>query len=204
MGQAKKVDWYLYVHKISRCSTPFYIGIACLDNRIRSYRNRSAEWHEVVSRNKGFYSKVLRKNLSCDEARQLEKKCVLKLGRVDLGTGTLVNLNDGGQGHNPSIKTRRLIGSYHRGKVVSKETRVRLSLSHIGQKAWNKGVPATPEQAARLKQMRAMQGPVSPEGLKRIGDAARGRIKSKDELLKISLSKMGSKNPMWGKRKNTI
>src|SRR5688572_28699467 len=104
MGQTQRIDWYVYIHFVFDKYKPFYVGIGCLPNRLNSKRNRSKEWH--VAAQTGFYFRVLHKNLTSEQAREIEKDLIIRYGRVDLGTGTLVNLNAGGQGCNPSKEVR--------------------------------------------------------------------------------------------------
>ena len=49
-----------------------------------------------------------------------EKELILKFGRIDLGTGLLVNLTDGGEGNF--------------GRKASKETRLKMSTTRKGKK----------------------------------------------------------------------
>jgi len=49
-----------------------------------------------------------------------------------------------------SFLDRRAIGLKHKGKVLSMEHRGKLVISHLGQKAWNKGKKATPKQLRAL------------------------------------------------------
>lgn len=196
MGQKNIINcWYVYIHYLpNQFHKPFYIGIGCLPSRVTSRQNRSKEWSYHVKKFCGFYWEILHSGLTKEQAYTIEVDLILYYGRLDLKTGTLLNKNAGGQGNNPSEKTRKIIGSYHKGKIISEETRKRLSTSHIGQRAWNKGIPATPEQRARLKEMRRNQVPVSPEGLKRISIASKNRIWSEEAKQKISMSQRGYGN----------
>ena len=58
--------------------------------------------------------------MSENDAFAQEKALILKYGRADLGTGTLLNLTDGGEG--PS------------GAIRSKETREKIRFKNIGRK----------------------------------------------------------------------
>lgn len=198
MGQKEGLkNWFTYIHYTFSKHTPFYVGIGCLPNRVHSKRNRSEQWREASQY--GFYFLVLHRDLSRDEARELEKELVLRYGRIDLGTGTLVNLNAGGQGVNPSEATRYKQGA-NRGKKFSEEWRRKLSESHKGQKAHNKGVKATPEEAARLKAMRHAQV-LTEETRQKFVAARTGRKDPPEVRLKKSLTKLGPLNPMYGKKR---
>lgn len=199
MGQKKELNnWYVYIHYVHTKHDPFYVGIGCLPNRITSTRNRSETWR--VKAKTGFYFLILHKHLSRGDAKQMEVDYILKYGRFDLGTGNLVNLNAGGQGFNPSESTRRKIGANNKGRVFSETWRRNLSISHIGQIAHNKGVPATPEEARRLKEMRHNQLPLSKEGRLKISIASSKRRHTDAGKKKLSDAKKGSRNPRYGKK----
>ena len=99
----------------------------------------------------------LHENLTEQEAWDLEKKYISTIGRLDQGTGPLLNLTDGGEG--PAGRTpwnkgkptgwiandeqRAKISSANKGKIVSPETRAKIS-------AGLKGKPKSDEQRAKL------------------------------------------------------
>lgn len=70
--------------------------------RSRSRRYRNNHWHNIV--NKYDYDiEVVSKNLSEEEAIELEMFLIKQYGRKDIGSGVLVNMTDGGEGvFNPS------------------------------------------------------------------------------------------------------
>ena len=72
-------------------------------------------------------------NLSEDEAFAKEKELIAKYGRVDLKTGTLFNLTDGGDGTSGmklSQEARDKISAANRRRKLSQEARDKLSASH--------------------------------------------------------------------------
>lgn len=79
---------------------------------------------------KAFKVINLSKNISEIEALQLEKQFIAQTKSNQKSIG--YNSSEGADGC--------------KGFTISEETRKKLSESHKGQKAWNKGIPASPEQ----------------------------------------------------------
>jgi group I intron endonuclease len=94
-----------------------------------------------------------------------------------------MNLHSGGNNH-----------------TISDETREKLKISHLGQKAWNKGIPRTDEE--KLAHSIKMKGRTASKETKlKMGIARRGK-KHTDETKKIlSEAKMGNK--VWLGRHHT-
>ena len=87
------------------------------------------------------YICFIQENLTEEEAFALEQYCITLYGRVDLGTGILRNLTNGGEGmsgFHASIETRRRISAGKKGKKLSDEHKqkisARLSLQQKGRK----------------------------------------------------------------------
>ena len=120
MKQNKKV---VYIHRKKTDDTIFYIGIG---NEDRPYQkaptSRSVVWHRTVKKH-GYYVEVIFKDLSKEEACEIEIYLIEKLGRRDLKKGSLVNLTGGGEGHlNMSKETRDRISEAHSEPVYNIET----------------------------------------------------------------------------------
>ena len=96
----------------------FYIGVG---NNIRPYTksDRNNFWWKVVKKY-GYEIQILKRNLTKEEAYELEVILISWYGRRDLGLGYLVNLTDGGDGSN--------------NVVVSEETRDKIRQKAIGRK----------------------------------------------------------------------
>lgn len=86
----------LYRHTRIDKNEPFYIGIG--DNETRAYNkiNRTKHWKSIAK--KGYEVEVLLEDLTWEQACEKEREFIALYGRKDLGTGTLVNLTDGGEG----------------------------------------------------------------------------------------------------------
>lgn len=120
----------VYKHIRLDTNEVFYVGIGKNKKRPYSKRDRNIIWERITK--KTCYSVIIIKdNLSWEEACKEEKQLILFYGRKDLGTGTLCNMTDGGEG------TLNV--------VVSKETRLKKSIN--SQKYWelNRGIARTQE-----------------------------------------------------------
>jgi hypothetical protein len=86
----------VYLHRKKNNDSIFYVGMGSV-NRAYSKRDRNNHWINVVNKY-GYYTDIVAKNLSVDDAHELEVFIIGNLGRRDLGTGELVNLTSGGDG----------------------------------------------------------------------------------------------------------
>lgn len=89
-------NFYVYGHYIEGQNKPFYIGKG-KDKRAYEKYSRSKEWKEISCKHK-IEIKILHNNLEEDEALQVETKLISEYGRIDIGTGCLINKTDGGDG----------------------------------------------------------------------------------------------------------
>lgn len=135
--EKKKERWLCYSH-----SKPdgeiFYIGIG---NIKRPYKKdkRSEFWYNIVNKY-GYLVNIIIENSTWEDVVEMEKYLIKKIGRRDLGLGTLVNLTDGGDGTiNVSIDSREKSASKYRGRIP-----------------WNKGIPMT--HAAKEKSKKSHTG----------------------------------------------
>ena len=106
--------------------SPYYIGIADQGRWKRPFEKHTVgvprRWPERI--------RVMRSELTYEEAQQWEMRYIAHYGRKDLDTGTLCNATDGGEGNlNPSEETRYAIGSARRGVVLSDSTRALISMA---------------------------------------------------------------------------
>lgn len=88
--------FYVYGHYISGNDVPFYIGKG-KHNRAYENHNRSTEWKLITSQNE-MEVKILHENLTESLAFEIEIFLIAKYGRLDLGTGCLINKTNGGDG----------------------------------------------------------------------------------------------------------
>lgn len=105
---------YIYQHIRLDNNQIFYIGIGGEDNspstnygRAYSHNSRNKHWHNIVNK-VGFKVEILFENLNWEDACLKEIEFIKQYGRMDLKTGILVNMTEGGEGvPNPSEETRK-------------------------------------------------------------------------------------------------
>lgn len=74
--------------------------------------------------------------------------------------------------------------------------RKRLSEAHMGQVAWNKGIPMSAEARSKLSETQHNYSPEKKAELsKKIGEAAKGRKQSEETIRKRTAKMMGENNP---------
>lgn len=122
---------YVYCHfKMGSPNKVFYIGIGGLfrfDNYKRAYntKQRSKIWKETASQVVWDWE-ILEDNLTKEEALNREKYWIASYGRLNLRSGTLSNLTNGGEGSSgaiPSEETRRKMSIVHKGRKIPKHLR---------------------------------------------------------------------------------
>tara|TARA_R110002153_G_scaffold116471_1_gene260134 strand:- start:504 stop:1058 length:555 start_codon:yes stop_codon:yes gene_type:complete len=119
----------------------FYTGIGNARRPYHKGKSRSKLWRNVVNKY-GYEVIILADNLTWEQACDMEKYLIKYYGRRDLGTGTLVNMTDGGEGA--------------KNVVVSAETRAKMSENTKGENNPNYGKKASAEQ--RSKQSASAKG----------------------------------------------
>lgn len=128
----EKGRYYLYRHIRKDKNEPFYIGVGTkkkgngqVEIYIRSHTRygRNRLWKSIV--NKTDYDiEVIMESDDRDFLLRKESEFIVMYGRIDIGTGTLSNFTDGGEGgSNKSreqldleLETRKKNGSYQRNK----------------------------------------------------------------------------------------
>ncbi len=97
---------YVYRHIRLDTNVPFYIGVGIDANYFRAYQKtkskRSAYWLNIIKKT-AYTVDILIDDISVEISLEKEKEFISLYGRADLGTGSLVNLTDGGE--NPPIHT---------------------------------------------------------------------------------------------------
>ena len=95
---------YLYRHIRLDKNEPFYIGIGKDNkegeyhyNRAKSRNRRNNHWKNIISKTE-YEVEIVLDNITWDEACNQEKWWINFYGRRDLGTGSLVNMTNGGEG----------------------------------------------------------------------------------------------------------
>lgn len=211
--------WYVYVYLDPRkpghfcyndfCSflhEPFYVGKGSGDrsrhhlwgvNNEKEYLpnpHKTYKIRNILEEAKEEPYIVILKHFKKEQSSlDFERFFVTCIGRADLHTGPLTNLNGGGGGFfHPSLedrkeKSKRMKGKGNPfyGKKHSEETKQMISETKIKNKSssWNKGIPRSEEVKEKLRRPRpTMVGDLNPS--KRPG-----------VRLKISKTKIGELNP---------
>lgn len=160
---------YIYKHINPVTEKPFYIGIGKSPNykRAHSKCNRNKIWHSIVNKY-GYNVEILFDNLTWEEACLIEINLIKQIGRMDLRSGTLCNLTDGGEGSS--------------GILFTDESRLKMSAAkkgkYCGFNSWNYGIKRTNSQKEKYSILR------------------KGTVHSDYTKQKMAINKIGSKNPM--------
>jgi len=201
--------YYVYAYLRKEDNTPYYIGKGKGD---RAYQKSHCVKVPVDRSRIAF----LHTNLSEEDAYSLEEHYINLYGRVDLGTGILRNITEGGEGaRNPSADTRKKLSAAQRGKKASDEARRKMSESRLGPKNHRYGKSMSDETKRKLSEkkkgklsspeanekrrkwnlennwrppIRYNQNP-SAETRAKIGAAHKGKIVSEETRKKISEAK---------------
>jgi hypothetical protein len=123
---------YLYRHIRLDKNEPFYIGISGKnDNFKRAYsiKDRNDIWRKIVAKT-DYEVEIILDELSKDIIKQKEKEFIEMYGRIDLQTGILSNLTDGGDGvlnMNENSQLRHKLSLAAIGKKMSKSAKKKMS-----------------------------------------------------------------------------
>lgn len=128
----KENNKLVYRHRRLDTNEIFYIGMGDLK---RAYYNnpnkRNKIWVRITNKT-NYEVEILQENLDWDTACELEEFLISLYGRIDNKTGTLANLTNGGDGSkgcSPSKETRKKISNFHKNKIVSDESKEKMSLA---------------------------------------------------------------------------
>jgi hypothetical protein len=190
--------FYVYaLYRDVEMSDPFYIGKG-YGKRIRAHEKayEIAKRHNIRKNNTinkliaelGYVpKKIIAGGLSEFEAFSMEIGLISKYGRLDLGTGCLTNLSEGGLGVRHSPETREKIKIARARQVCTVETRAKMRLASTGRKH-------TLESRAKLSA--AMKGRLdtrSAEGRARQLASVTGRKHTDETRKKMSVTRKGKK-----------
>lgn len=130
---------YLYRHIRKDTNEVFYIGVSCKnDNRYKRAKeknNRNPLWNNVVAKTE-YDVEIVLEGLTDEILYKKEIEFIKLYGRKDLGTGTLVNMSDGGEVHSRKKLTQEHkanIGKAGKGRKHSQETKLKISESNKGK-----------------------------------------------------------------------
>ena len=147
-------EYYTYAY-LREDKTPYYIG-----------KGKGRRIYQTIGKpcNKPPKDKIifLKQNLTEEEAFKHEIYMISVFGRKDLGTGTLHNRTDGGEGVS--------------GRIMSQETRRKISEAQKGEKNHFYGKTASEETRKKISEYHKNKY-VSEETKRKIGAASKGRTK---------------------------
>ncbi len=88
----------VYLHRRNDDNSVFYVGMGSRKRAFDKY-SRNYYWKNIVKKH-DYTCEIVAKDLSIEDAYELEMFIISELGRKDLNKGRLVNLTNGGDGHN--------------------------------------------------------------------------------------------------------
>lgn len=104
-------QYCVYMHRKASNGEPFYIGKTkrhkCGEFSRVYLKGRNKIWNNI-ERKHGFVAEIIAHCINDVEAQRLEMELIKGIGRLNLGTGTLTNLTDGGDGHAGIIASKIL------------------------------------------------------------------------------------------------
>jgi hypothetical protein len=120
----------VYEHLRNDTNELFYVGIGKFEKRAFSKQGRNnPHWHNIAKK-VGYTVNIIHSDIDWEEAKNIEKSLIKKYGRLNLGTGILVNMTDGGDGvvglKYPE-EARQKISEAMKGKPKSEEHKNKLS-----------------------------------------------------------------------------
>jgi hypothetical protein len=127
----------VYQHRRLDTNEIFYIGIGNKKTRAfigtsvsktkRKTKWRNPHWNNIAIKT-DIVVEIVYEDISYQFALEKEKELILKYGRIDLGTGTLTNLTDGGEG-TVGFSDEIMKKISRKGFKHSEETKQKLAIS---------------------------------------------------------------------------
>jgi hypothetical protein len=198
----------VYTHIRKDKNEPFYHGIFEDPYRPFEKSRRNSIWDKIVSKTE-YEVVILKENLTWEDACQMEKELIQRDGRIDLGTGCLANMTDGGDGAVGLIRTEehsRKISESQKGKIVSEETKSKVSEGLKKYFQDNPGIQKgrTVSEDTRKKLSKAKKGqPANPKSIEAMRQATLGKKRSQETKDRMSLAAKNRK-PMSQEVKDKI
>lgn len=130
--------FYTYAHYRKSDDVLFYIGKGST-NRASTSRKRNPHWNNVVNKH-GFYYKILERFETEDEALKKEEDLIFFYRKSGIKLANVASGGTANSGPRHSEEARRQMSAARKGKkrtyrwTLSEETKLRMSLSHIGMK----------------------------------------------------------------------
>lgn len=214
---------YLYRHIRKDKNEPFYIGIGSDEKYERAHtkKKRSIFWNRIIQKTE-YEVQIIVDDLTWEEACNKEKEFIFLYGRVDIGTGILCNMTDGGEGSFGRKVSDKCMEVLRMPK--SEESKRKNRESQLGERGCFYGRKHTEETKSKMREwnigrqmseeskekMRLAKKDVYKRGLhpksKKVLDISKGIvyhcIADAADALGVSYSKI--KRVLSGKSKNNI
>ncbi len=122
--------FYVYTHTAIETNTVFYVGMGTNNKYKYYYRSknkskRSDEWKEFVKNiNYNYKIDILIESDNCEFIREKEREFIKLYGRIDIGTGSLVN-KDNGRGK------KRILSDKAHNNMVTKQRCKKVAVYNI-------------------------------------------------------------------------
>lgn len=199
--------FYVYEHRHKDNGCIFYIGKGTAHSRgdyIRAFDfwRRKKSWFSSVKKH-GVVASVVAEFFTEHDALAFEAELIATYGRRDLGKGPLINHTDGGKGASgykmhPDVITK--LSQRNRGRIVSAETRRKISEANSGQRHWKYGAKESEE--TRAKKAASMRGKNTTG--KRVVDKKTGRLFASvlDAARHLNIPGRTLHNYLTGERRN--
>lgn len=183
---------YVYRHIRLDKNIPFYIGVGSDDkgkySRANSKAARNKHWNDVVNKH-GYRVDIIIDDMLWNEALEKEVEFISLYGRVNSGTGILVNRTDGGEGFVGLVYTEDM----RKNMSISSKSpqRVKAALENMKKAHEYRDKETSEMKKARLAKMadKLRGGKRTDEQRKRMSEASKGKPKSKAHRDKMSISR---------------
>lgn len=186
---------YVYQHIRLDTNEVFYVGIGKTKYRAYNKSTRNNYWKRIVNK-AGYLVEIITEDITWEEACQKEKELIKYYGRRNKGSGTLVNMTDGGEGyagmkrHSFSQDHKEKLSSSNKCKKLSQEHKQKLSIAIKGKKL----KPLSEEHKQKLSN--AIKGrSFSEESKKKMSDAHKGKKLSQEHKQNLSSAHKGIPRP---------
>lgn len=124
--------YYVYLHRKKTDGSIFYVGKGSNNRAYENITSRNSFWKNISNKH-GYYVDFANKNLTEEEAFELEKFLIQEI--KDLNRHKLCNLTDGGEGCS-GYKVSKEVKEYKRnlrlGFKVSEEVKNKIRIKKIG------------------------------------------------------------------------
>lgn len=194
--------FYTYAY-LREDGTPYYIGKGMGE---RIYKRGKNEIKPPKDKSRVIFFK---RNITEEEAFKHEIYMISIFGRKDLGTGSLRNRTNGGEGSSGllvSDETRRKISKARTGTKMTEEHKDKIRQRMMGNN-WNVGRKLSEETKKKVgeaqKGNQYMKGrKYSEETRKKMSEAHKGNTPTEETRKKLSQAKKGNQNWKYRKPKN--